>query len=290
MKSMMSRCAALLASLSICAHAQGQVVLAGGSGGGAHGEKLTLNQVGVQRGGIGDNYFYTYGEMIGVSLDEVNIPGASPTDLRTVLLYANPLDGNRGNAFTDQYVNTGFFDMGKGNGDFQSPGAEFIKVDFDEPVKNDVGPDVLVSAIGVQLTSFFASPDPYHVSFDGINSVLVDDPDEFRLLGVDSIPYYAYQGGVTSPSQLGTDPIQSTGGLGNATATATPVLHSLDLSDFGIAEGATVSSMYLQDQSAINSRAYPTMVLGLPAIPEPTTAALLGTLSLVLVGKRRKAR
>lgn len=261
---------------SLVASAAGQVVATNTFGGGSFGDKVGLAGVNVQRGG--DFYGYTYEDMIGVTLSGINVPSATS---RTVLLYADPLDSNRDQTMNDQFVNTGLYRPGDGPGDF-SAGAEYFKLDFEHPVKNDTGPDLLVTSIAFDFSSGSQShPTDYFVSFDGSNSSLVtSSAPEFRLSGVDSIPYYSYQGGVTSPSDLA-GPVSHTGGLGNSTATATPTIQSLDLANLGIAPGATVSSIWIQDSSLNGNGFYPTMVLGLPAIPEPATGLLVACAALV---------
>ncbi len=249
--------------------ALGQVNLVGTFGGTA-GDKVGLRNVGVNRGGV--DYLYQYDEMISGDLASINVPGSN----RTVLLYADPLDSSRDQAMSDQWINTGFLDAGEGPGDF-SAGSEGFRLDFDEPVRNDAGPDLLVMSIAFDFASGGQSnPTDYFVSFDGTNANLVQSSGtpQFRTGGVDSIPYYAFAGGATQPSDL-LGSAQQTGSLGNSTATAIPTLQSLDLSSFGIASGQSVSSIWIQDSSLNANGFFPTMVLGLPAIPEPATGLML---------------
>jgi PEP-CTERM motif len=131
------------------------------------------------------------------------------------------------------------------------------------------------------------------MSFDGVSSFLVDKPEDASTSGVESIPYYSFSGGITSQSDFLTKTANPTGSLGNENATSTPVVQSFDLSDFGIAPGGSISSIYLQDRTTGNDF-FPTMVLGLPGVPEPSTFALLATggcamLLLLFRGRRGRA-
>lgn len=260
---------AFCAAGALAATAAGEVVFATTFGGGAFGEKVGLSGVGVERGG--DVYAYDMDQMIGVTLGAINLPAAG---LRTILLYADPLDNDRHLTMNDAFVNTGLLDCGDGPGEFSS---EYIRLDFESPVINDIGADLLVTSIAFDFDDGFQThPSDYFVSLNGSESSLIQaaGTPEFRLDGVDSIPYYGYQGGVTSPAGL-SGPVQHTGGLGNATATSVPTIQSLDLSDLGIAPGASVSSIWMQDSSLNGNSFYPTMVLGLPRIPEPGSALLV---------------
>jgi hypothetical protein len=60
----------------------------------------------------------------------------------------------------------------------------------------------------------------------------------------------------------------------------------LDLSDFGIASGATVTSLRWQTTNT-GSRLDAVYVAGLPAVPEPSGLALMGLLAGASLVRRR---
>jgi hypothetical protein len=279
--------AAAVVVVALAVTVDAQVVVIGAGGGGGLGDKVRLDSVGVRRGGITDIYTYSYEELITPSLEAINVPAASPDATRTVLLYANPLDAQRDQTVSDQYVNTGLFDPGHGDGDFASPGVEYTKLSFSAPVVNDVGPDLLGFFIGFEFNTWFLGMRPYYVSFDGTTSFLVDQAEDMHMSAVQSIPYYAYHGGITSPDDFLSEVPSQTGWLGNPTAIPTPIVQSLDLSDFGVAPGASISSLYIHDSTNSGS-IYPTLFAGLPAIPEPTTLTLLAAASVLAVRRRRR--
>jgi|GEM_PF-2752702 len=229
--------------------------------GGVLGDRVALNTVGVQRGV--DNFLYDYSDLLIPTLADTNIPSPGT---RSILLYADPLDTQRDQALSDPFLNTGFLDFGEGNGSFAA-GAEMIRLDFADPVVNDVGPDIIMAGIGFQ---FFIPVRPFYLSFDGIASFEISGTSEFEGPTVDSIPYYAFPGGITAPSELVTEPPQNTGGLGNSTAIPRPQFITIDLSNLGIAPGESISSIYMQDKVNDSRDFYPVFVAGLPPLVDLT--------------------
>lgn len=246
--------------------------------GGQLGDKVGLQRVGLYRGGE----LYTYrwdDEIIRSNLTAINSTNS------TVLLYANPFDGNGSQAMNDQFLNTGLYRLSEGGGDFSS-GENFFKQTFEAPIVNGPGTDLIVVSIEFDFDTLVSNQTDYFVSFDGLTSQLVeeDENDEFRLSTVESIPLYSLGAGITDPSDLGlaTNPV---GGLGNDTALPQPVLRELDLSDFGVAPGASITDIWIQDSDGNGNGLFPTMVFGLPDIPEPSSLVLL---SAALLAIRRR--
>lgn len=242
--------------------AMGQVLAAVTGGGSQFGDKVFLSSVLVQRGA--QQHTHTWNDLVQTNMTEIAMPSGG---LRTVLLYADPLDSDRDKTMVDQFVNTGIASLGSGPGSFVH-GTEYIKLEFEGPVKNEPGPDVLVVAIGFSFTSGGqSSPTSYFISTDGLGAWLVGSGtvSEYRLPTVDSIPYYAINGGADEPNDL-LGPTTPTGGLGNSTAIAQPVIQSLDLSDYGVAAGAIVTEFWMQDSSLHGNSLHPTMVVGLPPL------------------------
>lgn len=230
------------------------------------GDRIVLQRIGVQRGG--EAFEYDYAELITPILDDINVPSDG---LRVVLLYADPLDDDRVHALSDPYVNTGIFDPGQGDGNF-APGAEFIKLTFAAPVRNEAGCDLLVFSIGFDI---FSGPRPFYISFDGATSYLVDTAPDLALGGIEIIPYYLFGGGITAPSELLTKTPMPAGLLGNPpTVIPVPIIHVLDLSDFGVVDGGSIDTLYLHDASGTTSFYGPTMVVGLPAVSAPNCTVM----------------
>jgi hypothetical protein len=274
--------------LATCGSARANINFANIAGGWL-GDRLSLQQIGVQRGAVARSYAFS--DLLQPTLDKLNIPrvGEAP---RTLLLYAHPLDGDRDQVLGDEYINTGFLDPGRGTGGFGA-GAEFVRLNFETPVRNEAGPDLLVFGISFEFSFGFSTLSSSYISFDGITSHKVTRDADFALGPISNVPMYAYADGVTSPSQLVTETPSPAGALGNPpTAIPRPVIHALDLSEFGLAEGASIDMLYLQDDSADNRNLFPTMVMGLPsAVPEPGVGllVLLGA-SLVVFRRGQNVR
>lgn len=248
--------------------------------GSQYGDKIGLSRVGLYRDGT--LHVYDYEDMIPSTLTGINLPGTGPV---TTLLYASPLDSNRGNAMNDVFLNTGLFNTGEGTGDFSS-GQYYTRQTFASPVVNGPGTDLLIASIELDFSTFATHQTAFYASFDGLSShyVPTNSSDEFRLSAVDIIPYYARAGSVSDPSHLSEATIH-TGSLGNGSAIPRPVLRELDLSDFGIAIGDSISDLWIQSDSALGRDLFLTMAIGLPDVPEPSSLILLS--SALLVTRRR---
>lgn len=234
------------------------------------GSRIALNFIDVQRGA--SNYSYSFANLLSPTLDAVSL---SSTGSSAILLYADPLDSNRDKALSDAFINTGFLDPGQGSGSFTGLNAKYIKLKFGTPVKNDVGPDLVVFGIGWQYDSGPNTSSASYISFDGTTAYSVNRNADFQLPQIPNTPYYAYNGGVSTPNELVTKTPQLVGYLGNPpTAIPRPVVHALDLSNYGVAAGAAIDTMYLQDATS-GSNLYPTLIAGLPAIPEPAAGLFM---------------
>ncbi|MCB9865353.1 MAG: PEP-CTERM sorting domain-containing protein [Phycisphaerales bacterium] len=252
--------------------------------GGGGGDRVDLTGIGVQRGAVG--YNYTYADLITPTLTAANIPGPGTTG---VLLYADPLDTNRDQALSDAHLNTGFLDTGEGTGSFTAPGDKFIALSFPEPVVNSAGPDLLVFGFGFEFDFGVSSTSSSYISFDGTTVHHLERAADFALATIDPVPMYAFSGGITTPAELNSKSPSNVGFLGNPpTALLRPVIHELDLSDYGIAANASINALYVQDDATDDRDLYPTLVAGLRPVPEPTSGALAVLAAAGLIRRRRR--
>lgn len=260
MKTRFLRLAAMIPVLTAPAYANINSI---GLSGGVLGDRIALTTINVQRGA--EAISYNYSDLLVPTLDAINVP--NPGSSRTVLLYADPLDLNRDQALSDPFINTGLFSPGSGSGSFLVPGDEFVMLGFDTPVVNEEGPDLVAFSIGFQFSSSFSDIRPFYISVDGgSTSFLVNRAADFRGSGIDINPYYAFQDGITAPSQLVTKTPSITGNLGNPpSAIPIPIVWALDLSEFGVVDGASIDTVYLHDAAGDSRNFYPTIFVGLPS-------------------------
>jgi len=228
-------------------------------------ERVSLQSIGMFRGP--ENFFYPFEELILGNISAVNIPGS----FRTVILSEDgyPASGAPDGLINDEYLNTGLFTPGLGDGNFQL-GDEFTEYTFTQPVVNDTGADLLLSFITFQFSTFESEPGPYWLSPDGATPVQIDRDADIDLGALSGIPYYFYPaGGPTNPTDF-LDPVaQSSGSLGNSNATPRPSLQIIDLSDLGIAEGDSINSLRIWDDDLSNGNTiYTTLIAGLPSLPQ----------------------
>jgi hypothetical protein len=266
--------------------AQGQIWFVNVSGT-AQSDKVALETVGVYREGPG--FAYEFEDLILGSVTAVNIPGA----LRTVVASADgyPLSGAPDGLLNDQFLNTGLFTPGLGDGNFQA-GDEFVEYTFDQPVVNGPGSDVVLSFITFDFGDFESPPGPYWLMPGGGTPTQIDRDADVDLTAVEIVPAFGFlDGGPTDPSDFLTTNVQQTSGLGNANATPRPSLHLIDLTELGIALDETILSLRIWDDDFSNGNTiYVMTIAGFPAVPEPSTGvlALLGALGLWFVGRRRR--
>lgn len=247
--------------VAICVFCASAVPLAAnvtsvGLSGGVLGDRVSLTQIGVQRGA--ETHVYTYDDLLIPALDAISLQIGSS---RVVMLYADPLDGFFDLALSDRYVNTGLFDIGQGVGAFAT-GAEYIQLGFGTPVINDEGPDLVLAYISF----VFIPSQRFFLSVDGSTAWPVDKAPEFMGGQIDNIPYYSFTEDIDEPLDLLNNVSNHVGNLGNPpSAIPMPMFMSLDLSDFGVAPGGSISTLYLQDKASDNRDIRLTFVAGLPS-------------------------
>jgi hypothetical protein len=225
--------------------------------------EVKLQRIGIFRDGVGE--VFKFQDLTLASLTGVNIPGS----FQTVVLTADgfPAGGAPDGLMRDQALNTGLLNPGRGDGVFQ-PGDQFVEFTFDRPILNKVGVDLFLASITYDFGSSESAPGPYWMMVEGGTPVLIDRAADMDLSPVASMPYYMFlNGGPTSPSDFLATNVQQTGSLGNSIATPRPSIQLIDLSELGVAEGATIQSLRLWDDNASNGNAvYPTMIAAVPEV------------------------
>lgn len=281
----------LLLAMSFCwiclsPMARGQIWFANLSGT-VNSDRLDLETVGVFRDG--PSYAYQFNELIPGTVTAVNIPG----DTRTVVLSADgyPPAGAPSGLLRDSGLNTGLLTPGLGDGDFQD-GDEFVEYTFSQPVVNGPGSDLVLAFITFDFETFGSDPGPYWLMPGGGVPTQIDRAADLNLGSVPSIPYFAYvDGGPTDPGDFLSTNVQQTGSLGTSGALARPSLQSVDLSELGVLPGESIVSLRIWDDDFSNGNSiHPTLIAGLPVVPEPSSLGLACVAALALLGVLRWRR
>ena len=191
-----------------------------------------------------------------------------------------PASGSRQELLGGDFnLNTGIINQGNGN--------DTVTYEFDEPVVNLDGPDIFI----VEIASNF-DPDSMGLmingqtgSIDGGASGNAADLGEWGDTGlVSNSDLFARAGG--APNSL-SDLENGTYNLSNANIAQRLYGIGIDLSDFGVALGASVTSMQYGSAAGGEGTADPTLIIGvksaaLPGDPEiaPVAPADFGTVAV----------
>ena len=232
-----------------------------------HTSSSILNSVTVDRNGT--SYTLNESELIGIDL--VDFYGENPNVILTGDGESPPTAGSRATLLEDNRIDTGIINAR----DYSNA----MTVNFLSPVVNGPGVDVI------------------WFEFDGSN----EGDDLYKLrIGDQFLLNYGSDGIVITGNSIDTD-VYSTGttpttigALESATlskltsVSASLWAYSLDLSDLGIADGASVSSMQFGSQDG-NKAVDTVYFAGLPVIPEPGTLTLVClSLGSLLLFRRKK--
>lgn len=236
----------------------------------------TLTSVSVTRGGAG-TFTYVPSQLTGVDLTDVGATGG-------VLLIENgaslPAPSTRAALIEDGRLDTGVI-----NPVSVIAAADFsFELTFLTPVTNSDGEDILVFETGGNDTTRFFINNDRAGSFKDIA------PANFSPALLTGVPF-----STVNYNNAGDADINTLAELESATGFGAPVASSgnihaagLNLSDFGVPLGGTISS--IRFQSTGSNRIDPVLIVALPAVPEPAGLALLGAGALGLIRRRRAAR
>ncbi len=230
----------------------------------------------------GTEYTYAQSELTNISLTGLNLDGtqvfqtagrpfpggagANAGDARDALLEDwSPSSG----VFHPSSNANAEYDAGQVTNDRDS-----IAFDFLTPVTNSDGVDVIVVDFGptnsefirVSLTSNADDPNEVTISRSNTNfidSITIDKYNSSTEINqLAHLRDFAFTSGASESFGLGA--------------------FEIDLSLLGVAEGATVSTLYMTDAGDPEV----SMIFGLPAVPEPTSLALLAVGSVALWRRR----
>lgn len=247
----------LLASPS---HASIQGVTTSGPG-------VTLTSVTVNRGGT--NFVYPSGDLIGIDVTAFN------GNANVILVGAGgaaPAPGSRATLLDGDFrLDTGIINP--------DPIVTAVGVTFNSPVINSLGTDIVF----FEFDFADEGNDGLLISINGSTQTLLPDSGPFAGDFTSRVAVSTL-GNVDSLAELERDPF-STANTNNTTQSAWG--YSIDLSTFGVAPGASISSFTFG--SAPNTATIdPVFIAGLPpVIPEPTSCLIWGLFGLVAMKRRR---
>ena len=240
----------------------------------------TLTSVSVTRSGAG-TFTYVPSQLTGVDLTDiaaVSLPILVPGTNASI-----PAPGTRATLLEDGRLDSGVLSpFSAGN-----PPLNSFEVTFLQPVVNSAGEDIVVFEIGaLESTLFFINND--NNTTDGIDRHEQIDAADFatNLLQVNYSLFSYNNGGDQTVDDLGE--LESATGYAfdsNGVGVGVSAV-GLDLSDFGVAPGATIAS--LRFQSINTNRIDPVFIAGLPAVPEPAGVAVLGLSGIALLKRRTR--
>ncbi len=264
----------LLASLAPAASGQGVTFM--NYSGSAFDDRIGFQQIGVTRGA--SSYAYGDNEVIMPSLNRIN-------NIESVTLFTPDGPTKDANAFLrDNYLNTGLL-LGVGDGSSLGPNDQWTLLTFDSPIVNSDGPDGFVATL--QFLWVAPNLSPLILSASAGHSQVMPGSGGFNGSVTDPLEDYSYVVPVATPADL----VNNTPVPSGSVIRPTWVVQTFDLSAMGIAPGASVSQLYVQDWSGNGNTVELMFIAGFPPVPEPGSLWLLAAATVALVGvTRRKSR
>lgn len=235
----------------------------------------SLTSLSISRGSAG-TFTYLPHQLIGVTVTDVD---AFDQPIMVPRGEALPAPGTRAALLEDNRLNTGVINITTTNG-----GPErSLEVTFNRPVINSDGEDIVLLEMGGN---------------DGIRWWIDNDREnrgqniginQYSAMLMRGIPFTLYRynkNGQTSVMSL--EDLESPDGWGSADDLSGDLFGlGLDLSNLGVPLGASVNSIRIQSWAGEGGRVDPVLIVGLPAVPEPTSAGVLILAGALLVSRRR---
>ncbi len=190
---------------------------------------------------------------------------------------AIPLSGSRAALLTgDLRLDTGIINPANG--------ATAAELTFTSPLINHSGPDLLVYEIN-PTTPVGRPPDNFLLQINGIQLQVLGS----QFLTVQgSAPSMDLYNSSSTPTTLSV--MESNGfNVNNLAIDQGFYGVGIDLSDFGVAPGAGISTVFFGSDPAANGTFDPVLIKGISAIPEPSSLVLVG-LGMALLYSRASRR
>lgn len=234
----------------------------------------TLTSVSVNRSGAGV-FTYLPGQLTGVDLTDVDA-----FDIPLVVQggASLPAAGTRATLIEDGRLDTGVTNITTIGG---TPDRS-MEVTFASPVVNSAGEDILLFDLnGDDGIRFWVNNDRAGQGADVAAG-------SFAGSLITGMPFgsFNYLNGTDTDINSLAELESPTGFTARAPGTGSVSAAGLDLSSVGVPLGASVTSIRLQSLNA--NRIDPLMIVGLPAVPEPTAAGAGMLVASLLVRRRRR--
>ena len=226
---------------------------------------------------------YTQSQLVGSTITAfTSSPGGNNSNILLEDGGAVPASGSRQALLGGDFnLNTGVLNAGNGNAT--------VSISFASPVVNVAGPDIFL----FEIASNF-DPDPFGItingqtgSIDGGASGNAADLGDWGDTGlVSNSDLFARAGG--APTSL-SDLENGTYNLSFANIAQRLYGVGLDLTDYGVAPGGTITGMQYGSAAGGQGTADPVLLVGVPE-PGTTVLALLGGLGTLILRRRQAAR
>ena len=252
-------CGIVIAASILINQASAQLTSVIYASGGSLGSLHRLESISVTRDG--QSYTYEFNQLLLPRLVVNN-----PAGLLTIVTHGATIK-DADMFLRDQYLNTGTLDIGDGNGASFGAGDKWTLLSFDPPLVNEEGPDGFV--VTLQSLDIVLSYSPWLLATSAGNFQVGAGSGGLVGTKSDSLPMYTYITQVSTPQDLLDKTPVASGWLNNQTW----VMQEFDLQSMGVAPGAQVDALYVQDWAANGNGSYPMMIAGFPSLTpaEPVT-------------------
>jgi hypothetical protein len=238
-----------------------------------------LTSVTVSRDG--NNFTYTPAQLTGGDLTDID---AYQLPILVQSGASLPASGTRATLLEDNRLDTGIINITTTNG---TPDRS-AELTFNQPVVNSDDADILLFDVaGTDGIRWWINDDRTSQSAD-----LLPASNSPALLSGMPFTLYQYSNPAQSNNILSLSDLESDSSNFSFSANSSGTVHALelDLSTVGVPIGGSVSSIRFQTLTGVTGagtgRIDPVMVVGLPAVPEPSGVTFIGALLLAGAAQR----